>query len=117
MMGAAPNASPAARRPIATTSAPATANFALRVPLSLIRFIIRTNTRMGLTMRGCVEDSAGGRNAVSVKDPVHVPKPRDALLELLGVTDLEHEAVLHHRVLGGAARLKDVQARLRECAR
>src|SRR5690348_1733253 len=58
--------------------------------------------------------SAGRCDAVGVEDRLDVPQPRDALLELLGVTDLQHEAVLHHRVLGGAAGLQDVQAGLRE---
>ena len=55
-----------------------------------------------------------GRHAVGVEDRVDVPQAGDAVAQLLGVADLDDEAVPDHRVLGGAARLEDVDPGLRE---
>src|SRR5688500_17583392 len=55
-----------------------------------------------------------GGHAVGVEHGVDVTEAPDALAELISVADLHHEAVLHHRVLGGAEGLDDVDARLGE---
>ena len=47
--------------------------------------------------------SAARGDPVGVEDRLDVAQAGDALLELLGVADLDHEAVLHHRVVGRAA--------------
>src|SRR4051794_12156372 len=99
----AANASPPANNAIATTSPPARPSILLRLRVrrSLTVFTIRTNTRSGLPIRKSGPASGGRGDAIGVEDRVDVTQARDALLELLGVSDLQHEAVLHHRVLGG----------------
>ena len=57
------------------------------------------------------------RYPVGVEDRLDVAQAGDALLQLLGVADLDHEAVLDHRVLGRAAGPEDVDPGLREGAR
>ena len=44
-----------------------------------------------------------GRHPIGVEDRLDVAQPPDALAQLLGVADLDDEAVLDHRVLGRAA--------------
>src|SRR4029077_3502093 len=65
----------------------------------------------------CRASSYGRGDAVRVEYALDVAQARDALLQLLGVADLDDEAVFHHRVLGHATRAEDVDPGLREGAR
>ena len=57
---------------------------------------------------------AARRHPVDVEDLLDLAQAGDRSLELVGVSDLDDEAVLDHRVLGRAAGLEDVHARLGE---
>ena len=62
--------------------------------------------------------TSGGRsNAVRIEDRLHVAKSRQALLEGLGISNLDHELILDHRVLGRAAGAENVDPRLGKGAR
>src|SRR5262249_36431319 len=78
------------------------------------RLLLRPTRPGGLPLVTVLEHSTGRSDSVCIEDRVDVPQPGDALLELLRIAHLEHEPVLDHRVLRGAACLKDVQARLSE---
>ena len=72
----------------------------------------------GLFWRGEQVALRRRRDAVGVEDRLDVPKARDALLQLLGVADLDDEAVLDHRVLGRCTWPRGCSGRpRRRCAR
>src|SRR6476469_8746395 len=61
--------------------------------------------------------SSGRGYAIGIEDAVDVSKPADAVLELLRIADLDHELVLHHRVVGRAGGADDVDPALGESPR
>src|SRR5918992_3146206 len=88
----------------------------VRAPIRTRQRAIRARLAMARAYArpGSGSRSAARRHPVGVEDGVDVAQPGDALLELAVVADLDHEAVLHHRVLRRAIGLEDVDPGLGE---